>query len=60
MTHLIYIITIIITGLVSSLVTMYLPALKQRYKRITTRREHELRNMVKEEVERAIKQILND
>jgi hypothetical protein len=60
MTHLIYIITIIITGLVSSLVTLYLPALKQRYKRIVTRREDNMRRMVKEEVERAIKQILND
>jgi len=60
MTHLTYIITIIITGLVSSLVTMYLPALKQRYKRIVTRREDNMRRMVKEEVEAAIKQILND
>jgi hypothetical protein len=39
---------------------MYLPALKQRYKRITTRREDNMRRMVKEEVEAAIKQILND
>ncbi len=60
MTHTLYIIIIIITGLVSSLVTMYLPALKQRYKRITTRREDNMRRMVKEEVEAAIKQILND
>jgi hypothetical protein len=60
MTHLIYIITIIITGLLSSLVTLYLPALKQRYKRIVTRREDNMRRMVKEEVEAAIKQILND
>jgi competence protein ComGC len=60
MTHILYIIIIIITGLVSSLVTMYLPALKQRYKRITTRREDNMRRMVKEEVEAAIKQILND
>jgi uncharacterized membrane protein YgaE (UPF0421/DUF939 family) len=60
MTHLIYIITIIITGLVSSLVTLYLPALKQRYKRIVTRREDNMRRMVKEEVERAIKEIIND
>jgi hypothetical protein len=60
MTYLTYIITIIITGLASSLVTMYLPALKQRYKRIVTRREDKMRQMVKEEVEAAIKQILND
>lgn len=60
MTHLTYIIIIIITGLASSLVTMYLPALKTRYKRIITRREDKMRRMVKEEVEAAIKQIINE
>jgi len=60
MIHYYYITLIIITGLLSSLVTLYLPALKQRYKRILTRRERKLRGMVREEVERAIKQILND
>lgn len=60
MIHYYYIILLIITGLLSSLVTMYLPALKQRYKRIVTRREDKMRRMVKEEVETAIKQILND
>jgi hypothetical protein len=55
-----YLIIIVITGLVSSLVTLYLPALKQRYKRILTRRERKLRGMVRKEVERVIKQILND
>ena len=37
MIHYYYIIILIITGLLSSLVTLYLPALKQRYKRIKTR-----------------------
>jgi len=60
MIHYYYIILLIITGLASSLVTLYLPALKARYKRIKTRRKRELRSMVKQEVERAIKQILND
>jgi hypothetical protein len=60
MIHYYYITLIIITGLLSSLVTLYLPALKQRYKRILTRRERKLRGMVREEVERVIKQILND
>ena len=55
-----YLIIIVITGLVSSLVTLYFPALKQRYKRILTRRERKLRGMVRKEVERVIKQILND
>jgi hypothetical protein len=60
MIHTTYIIIIIITGLASSLVTLYLPTLKQRYKRILTRREDKMRRMVKEEVEAAIKQIIND
>jgi hypothetical protein len=60
MTHTLYIIIIIITGIVSSVVTLCLPTLKRVYKRIVTRRERELRSMVKQEVERAIKQILND
>ena len=60
MIHTTYIIIIIITGLASSLVTLYFPTLKQRYKRILTRREDKMRRMVKEEVEAAIKQIIND
>jgi len=40
MTHIYYIIIIILTGLTSSLVTMYLPSFKRVYKRITTRFKH--------------------
>ena len=37
MTHLYYIIVIILTGLASSIVTMYLPSFKRAYKRIIQR-----------------------
>jgi len=40
--------------------TLYYPTLKQRYKRYKTRHKRELRDMVKQEVERALKDIIND
>lgn len=55
-----YIILLIITGLASSAMTLYYPTLKWRYKRYKTRHKREMRDMVKQEVERQLKQILND
>ena len=60
MTHTLYIIAIIITGLLSSIMTMYYPVLKRRYKRYKMRKYINLSDMVKDEVERQLKQILND
>ena len=60
MTHTLYIIAIIITGLLSSIMTMYYPVLKQRYTRYKSRKYINISDMVKEEVERQLKQILND
>ena len=60
MIHYYYIIAIIITGLLSSAMTLYYPTLKWRYKRYKTRHKREMRDMVKQEVERQLKQILND
>ena len=60
MTHTLYIITIIITGLLSSIMTMYYPVLKRRYRRYKMRKYINLSDMVKDEVERQLKQILND
>ena len=60
MTHTLYIIAIIITGLLSSIMTMYYPVLKRRYRRYKMRKYINLSDMVKDEVERQLKQILND
>ena len=60
MTHTLYIIAIIITGLLSSIMTMYYPVLKRRYRRYKMRKYINLSDMVKDEVERQLKRIIND
>ena len=60
MTHILYIIIIIITGLVSSLVTMYLPNILERRRRNKAFKQQELIDLIERTVEEKIKQILND
>lgn len=56
-----YIIILVLTGLTSSLVTMYLPALKNGIRRVLDKfKRPDIRQMVKDEVEKQLKEIIND
>jgi len=60
MTHILYIIIIIITGLVSSLVTLHIPNILERRRRSKAFKQQELTDLIERTVEEKIKQILND
>jgi hypothetical protein len=76
MTHIFYLIIIVLTGLGSSIATYYAPQIISRYKQYKTRKSkhnmmgyrlevletqmHLLDKMIKEEVERQLKDIIND
>jgi hypothetical protein len=55
-----YIITIIITAILSSIVTFSAPALVARYRHYKTRKTTKLSHMISVEVEKQLKNIIND
>lgn len=59
MTHIYYII-IVLTALLSSLATLYYPTLKWRIRQYKTAKERKLTRMIRAEVEKQLKEILND
>jgi hypothetical protein len=50
----------ILTAILSSVVTFNAPALVARYRQFKTRKQQKLVDMVREEVERQLKDIIND
>ena len=56
----IYYITIVLTAILSSITTMYAPNIIARIKRYKTANERKLTRMVRDEVEKQLKNILND
>ena len=60
MTHITYLIIIAITGLVSSLVTLYIPHIREQRRRNKAFKQQELTAHIESIVEEKIKQILND
>jgi len=56
----IYYTILLITALLSSIVTMYIPTFKMWYKRYKTRNHQDLTALIKAEVEEQLKQILNE
>ena len=55
-----YYIILVLTALASSITTMYAPNIIARIKRYKTANERKLTRMVRAEVERQLKNILND
>jgi hypothetical protein len=55
-----YIILLILTALASSITTMYAPTIIARYRQYKTVKERKLTRMIRAEVERQLKDILND
>jgi hypothetical protein len=60
MIHYYYIILLIITGLASSLVTLYIPNIREQRRRNKEFKRQELIDLIERIVEEKIKQILND
>jgi len=60
MIHYYYIILLIITGLASSLVTLYIPHIREQRRRNKAFKQQELTAHIESIVEEKIKQILND
>ena len=56
----IYYITIVLTAILSSITTMYAPNIIARYKQYRTANERKFTRMVRDEVEKQLKDILDN
>ena len=55
-----YYIILVLTALASSVMTLYYPTMIARYRRSKTDKERKLTRMIRTEIERQLKDILND
>lgn len=60
MTHTLYIIIIVITGLLSSIVTSAIPGIRERIRRNKAFKKQELNDLIERIVDEKLKQIIND
>jgi hypothetical protein len=56
----IYYILLVLTALASSVMTLYYPTMIARYRQYKTTNERKLTRMIRAEVEKQLKDILND
>ena len=56
----IYYITIVLTAILSSITTMYAPNIIARYKRYKTANERKLTRMIRDEVEKQLKEVMKN